>query len=125
MANGPAIAIGIFFLFLAGLGYIYPVGSDGQTIPQFNDMCKSGIGQLGQLFSSDAQENCRIANYMTLGVYGFGIIGVILIIVGAVVPSKRNEYLCKNCNFRTDDRREIEDHCDSKHERGDYYLRKI
>ena len=125
MAKGGAIAAGIVLIIIAGLGYVYPISDQGYTIPQMNDLCKSGVGQLGQLFSTDAQENCRIANYMTLGIYGLGIIGIILIIVGAVVPSKRNEYLCKNCNFRTDDRHEIEDHCDSKHERGDYYSRKI
>lgn len=73
----------------AGFGYIVPINDQGWTIPSANDLCTSGLGQLGQMFSGDAKENCRIVSMMNLGIYGFGFIGIILIIVGSLVPSGR------------------------------------
>jgi len=84
MANGPAIAVGLSLLGLAIIGYVIPLNEDGFTIPQANNLCESGIGQIGQLFSKDAQENCLIFNYIFLGINGLGLIGIILIIIGIV-----------------------------------------
>jgi len=63
MANGAAIGIGIFFLIIAGVGFVYPV-SDGYTIVQVDDICKSGLGQLGQLFSASGQQGCQQVKLM-------------------------------------------------------------
>jgi len=89
------VAGGIILFILAGIGYVYPIADNGMTIPQINDLCASGLGQLGQLFSGDAQKICREYGYVMYGIYGFGLIGIILIIVGAVVPgeSRVTEYV--------------------------------
>ncbi len=92
MANGPAIAIGIFLLFLAGLGFIYPVNDSGHTIVQADELCSSDLGQLAQFFvGRSAQESCQQIKLMSYGVYGFGLIGIILVIVGAVVSGGQKE----------------------------------
>jgi len=92
MANGPAIAIGIFLLFLAGLGFVYPVNDSGYTIVQADELCSSGLGQLAQFFGgSSTQESCQQIKLMSYGVYGFGLIGIILVIVGAAVSSGTKE----------------------------------
>ena len=91
MANGGAVAGGVIMLIIAVLGYVFPITDTGYTIPQINDICTSGLGQIGQLFSGDAQKVCREYGYLTFGIYGFGLIGLILIIVGAAVSSSRKE----------------------------------
>ena len=90
MANGAAIGIGIFFLIIAGVGFVYPV-SDGYTIVQVDDICKSGLGQLGQLFSASGQQGCQQVKLMSYGVYGSGLIGIILLITGSVSSRGQKE----------------------------------
>ena len=87
MANGGAIGVGLFFLMLAVIGLIVPVTDDGKTTLQSNNMCESGWGQFGQFFSGDLQDACLVLSYLTLGIYASALIGIILIIIGAVVPS--------------------------------------
>ncbi len=92
MANGPAIAIGIFLLFLAGLGFVYPVNDSGYTIVQADELCSSGLGQLAQFFGGrSTQESCQQVKLMSYGVYGFGLIGIILIIAGSVASRGQKE----------------------------------
>jgi len=91
MANGVAIGIGVFFLIIAGLGFVYPIGSQGQTIVQADDMCKSGMGQLSQFFSGSSQQACSQIKLMSYGVYGFGLIGIILLIAGSVASRNQKE----------------------------------
>ena len=97
MARVEIIGIGIILLTIAVAGYVTPVGSEGHTIPQLNDVCGTGLGQFGQLFSAEITENCREFSLLTLGIYGAGIIGIILIIVGAAVSGgrKESEYISK------------------------------
>ena len=83
MARPDVTGVGIFLLIIAGAGYLAPVGSEGHTIPQLSDICNTGLGQLGQMFSADITKNCREFGLLTLGIYGLGLIGIILIIVGA------------------------------------------
>ena len=85
------VAGGIILFFIAGIGYVYPIADNGMTVPQITDLCASGLGQLGQMFSGDVQKICREYGYLMYGIYGFGLIGIILIIVGAVVPGERRE----------------------------------
>ena len=103
MANRGALAAGIVLFILAAIGFIYPINEIGHSAIQLNDLCQSGFGQIGQFFSRDAQENCRILNYVSLGIYGFGIVGLVLIIVGSVVPSSKKEktMTCPYCNYVT------------------------
>ena len=88
MANGGAILAGIILFVIAFLGYTYPITDNGYTIPQYDQLCDSGTGQIGKLFSRGVQQDCSLANTLTLGIYGFGLIGLILFIVGLVVPKR-------------------------------------
>ena len=92
MANGPAIAVGIVLLFFAGLGFAYPVNDRGYTIVQSDELCSSSLGQFAQFFGDrSAQESCQQIKLLAYGVYGFGLIGIILVIAGAVVSGGQKE----------------------------------
>ena len=92
MASGPAIAFGILFLVLAGLGFLYPVNDLGYTIIQSDELCSSGLGQLAQFFGGKSTlEACQQIKLVAYGVYGLGLLGIILVIVGAVVSSGQKE----------------------------------
>ena len=91
---------GILFLFLAIIGYIFPIaGEEGYSIPQVAALCNSGMGQLGQAYSGEAVKTCSDYNGLLMGVYGSGVLGVILMIVGAVMSGKKED----------DSEREVED----------------
>ena len=91
MANVVAIGIGVFFLIIAGLGFVYPVSDQGYTIVQVDEICKSGMGQLAQFFSGSSQQSCQQIKLISYGVYGFGLIGIILIIAGSVASRGQKE----------------------------------
>ena len=96
---------GIILLTIAGIGYVYAgATTTGLTIPQVVDLCNTGMGQLGQAFSGDAMKICREYGMLNNGIYGFGIIGLILIIVGAVVPEKKQEKIYDVETGRTEER---------------------
>ena len=118
------LAGGIFMIIISVIGLAIPINEIGQTISEVNEACQSGEGGIGEWFGASLHDACSVLNYMTLGIYGLGTIGFILIIVGVVVPSKK-EYVCKNCNYMTDTRKQIKIHCDMSHENGKYYSRNI
>lgn len=117
MAETPLIVLGLFLLGLTALGYLVPVTDNGFTIPGVNNLCQSGLGQLGQLFSGDVQQTCNQYQLMLYGMYGLGIIGIILIIVGAVKPSisKKNVLTCPYCNFVPQSESELVKHKAENH----------
>jgi len=95
MAKGVIIGIGIFFLIIAIIGYIFPFQDTTspdpaatETIPQAVRVCNSEMGELAQSFSAEISKICSDYNVMIMGVYGSGILGIILIVVGAVVSRK-------------------------------------
>lgn len=88
MANLGVILAGLILFGIAFVGYTYPISDNGYTIPQYDQLCDSGVGQLGQLFNRNAQQDCGLANTLLLGIYGIGLIGLILFIVGLVVPKR-------------------------------------
>ena len=79
MAKGGIIGAGIFFLIIAIIGYLVPVTDMGWTVPGVDQLCSSGFGQLGQAFSGDLQQVCSTYKIITLGIYGIGLLGLILI----------------------------------------------
>jgi len=91
MANAQVATLGLILLALGVLGYFIPVPPTPFTIPQVNDACDSGMGQLGQTFSGDLQKICREYGYLMYGVYGSVIIGIILMIIGAVTSGGAKE----------------------------------
>ena len=79
----------------------YPV-DEGNSIPEVSALCTSEMGQLGQAYSPDLVKGCSEFNIMLYGIYGSGLAGVILLIVGVVIPeskSKEKSLTCKYCNF--------------------------
>ena len=83
-----ALITGLILLIIAGAGYVFPIDDQGQTIPQIDNICQNLIEQFGPLIGSDDQNNCRIINYMKLGVETFGLFGIILLIGGLMIPGK-------------------------------------
>jgi len=105
--DGGIIGLGIFILVISIIGYNIPsivTEADPNTtltIPVAVGICNSGMDQLGQAFSAEAVKICSEWNISLYGIYGVGVSGVILMIVGAVVPSKskKEKLTCSYCNF--------------------------
>jgi len=96
MARVGIIAGGTFFLIIAIIGYIFPFQDTtspdpaaAESIPQAVRACNSEMGQLAQSFSAEISKICSDYNVMIMGVYGSALLGLILIVVGSVVPGKK------------------------------------
>jgi len=110
-----ALATGIVLLVIAGIGFVIPV-DEGYSIPNVNDLCSSGMGQLAQMFGSDVQRECQQFKYLTYGIYGLGLTGIVLIIVGAVVSGSKIETLvCPYCNFVAKSENDLLEHKTKNH----------
>jgi len=90
---------GILLIFLGIVGYNTPLSEStmgGQTIsvtiPEAVGICNSGMGQLGQAYSGEAVKTCSEYNMLIYGIYGSGILGIVLIAFGAVMSRKMEEY---------------------------------
>jgi len=107
MANAIALGVGAFLLFNAVVALLVPNSAWNEdsrdtlfgemTLPELLDFCSSGMGQMGQAFSGDMQEGCSLIRTLTYATYGIGLLGLILIIVGAVVPGKPKVMSKMNC----------------------------
>jgi len=122
LGNKIASVIGITLIILAGIGVIYPVSDIGFTIITLNDLCNSDLGQLAQLFermtgSVTIDEKCSEIRYTTYAIFGIGLIGIIIVIIGAIIPSKTKEktLTCPYCNFVALSNTEIEKHKADNH----------
>jgi len=86
------IGVGICFILITMIGYVFPIASEeGYSLPQVVSLCNSEMGQFGQGFSEQIVKECSEYNSFLMGIYGSGVVGLILIIVGAVIPSKSKE----------------------------------
>ena len=111
LANSRALTAGIFFLLLGGAGFLMPNSLWNEnfqdtiyqnlTIPELSDLCNSGLGQLAKMFSSGIQQACTEYKLMSYAIIGSGIIGLILLIIGAVISksSKQKTLTCSYCNY--------------------------
>ena len=96
MARGALIGSGFVLIILAVAGYITPLPftlageTMSSTIPRMVAVCDSGLGQFAQLSPEMAILCSEYKNYM-MGIYGAGLLGIILIIVGAVTGGHTNE----------------------------------
>jgi len=142
VANGWVVALGIFLLIITAIGYFSPVNDQGHTAIMLDELCTSAVGQLALFFGNqDVVQGCQYMKMLTFGIYGFGLIGFILIIVGAVVPSSnqrvvevyhekpqqtRKEWNCEHCDFKSEDEVDLIEHYKGQHadEKGDSYQRK-
>lgn len=82
-------------------------------------MCSSGLVQLGQaldsFFGGDLQNQCTQIKYSVYGIVGIAIIGIVLVIVGAVVPSGEQALICEYCNYATTTKTDLINHKNDKH----------
>jgi len=96
MANTVPITIGFLLIIGAVAGYMIPISvtladtTVNLTIPKVVSFCDSGFGQIGQMLAQVVMVCSEFKNFM-MGIYGAGIGGVILIIVGAILPGKKKE----------------------------------
>jgi len=94
VANSSAIYFGIALVFVAVIGYNIPISitladtTTKLTIPQMVAFCNSGLGQFAQM-SPQFVMVCSEYNNFMIGIYGAGLIGIILVIVGALYPKER------------------------------------
>jgi hypothetical protein len=66
--------------------------------------CGSFIGQLGRTFSDDIAQKCQMTSMMQIGAGIFVVIGLSLLIYGAVAngESKPRQFECKLCSSESD-----------------------
>ena len=89
MARSEIATIGALLLGIAIITYFIPLSftlageNMSATIPDMVAFCDSGLGSLAQL-SPEMVRVCSEHKTFMLGIYGAGLIGIILIIVGAV-----------------------------------------
>jgi hypothetical protein len=90
-ANPVARAGSGVLAIIAGTGILaFGIYDQHHWVPEYH-LCKSGIGQLGQAFNSDASHMCTTPNILgPLAVWAI-VIGVITIIVGGIkmLPDRR------------------------------------
>ena len=98
MARTEVITVGALLLLVAIIGYYFPIPFTlaGETvsnaIPNVVAFCESGIGQFAQL-SPEIVKICSEFNTLMLGIYGSGLLGIILIIVGAAKGDSKEKIL--------------------------------
>jgi len=79
-------------LFFAGclifaigiIAYLYPISEYG-SVSDLHEMCTSGLGQIGKIFSGDVREYCLTIKNMLIVTYALLGIGIILVIIGSVL----------------------------------------
>ena len=113
MARSEVATIGALLLIAGVIGYFIPMSvtmadtTVNLTIPQVVAFCDSGLGSLAQL-SPQVVMVCSQYNTFMFGIYGAGLIGIILIIVGAVTGGTK-ELIYNVDTGKTDYRSEEED----------------
>jgi hypothetical protein len=115
MTRSGIVVTGIILFIFGVLGRITPV-YNGRTIIEISDLCKSGLGQVGQFFSTQIQQNCEIASDLADLVYALIGIGIILIIIGSVLKShKKSAFICGYCDYVTDIEADLYNHYEAIH----------
>jgi len=93
VARGGIIGLGIFLFFIAAIAYFWQLDS-GYTYPLIHEVCISDLGQLAQYWfggDEDTRKVCNHVKMVTYAIYGTGLIGIILIIVGSVKQGKKED----------------------------------
>jgi len=108
------VGIGIVLVVLFVAGFTVPFTSTGFSIIQVNDVCKSDLGQLGQLFGGDLLKICQDFQLIAFAIYGAGIVGIVLIIVGFIISVKKKT-VCSYCNFVGKTENDLLEHMGNNH----------
>jgi len=82
---------GILLVIIGLVAFFYPITTTGFTAPQAHEFCTTDWVQFGLMFDKegDLRQLCNNFSIMTTAIYGFGIVGIIVIIVGAVKKPKK------------------------------------
>jgi len=92
VTNWVLLIVGFILIIFAGISYVYPAFPTGLTWTMANDICNGGFGDLIKAFGGvESRQLCNMASMITMAIYGASIIGIILIIVGMVVPKKKEK----------------------------------
>ena len=96
MARVGVLSVGIVLLAAGAAGYIAPVTATGFTIPQVYDLCQSDMAQFAQSLemfvgSQEITKICMDFKNYAFAVYGSGVVGIILVIVGAVTSGAKQD----------------------------------
>lgn len=114
MTKEGIIIIGALLLVFGFLGHVVPYGEFG-SVTDIDELCSSLLGQVGQSMNAQARENCQVVSILSKIVYSMMGIGVVLIIIGAVMPSKkRSLFLCGECDQAFSTEAELYNHGKSK-----------
>jgi len=96
MARGGLVGFGVVLIVIAVIGYVIPVNdvtTEGLpitiTIPNAVGICNSDVGQVSQVINSEVAQSCSMYSLMIMGIYGSGILGIVLIAVGAATGGKK------------------------------------
>jgi hypothetical protein len=87
--HGPVRTLASAGGLLAAVGVLLAIiPLDHGTIPQWNGLCNSGLGQLGQLLDTSARQDCGavgLADHAIGWLIGFGTVGLAAALVLAVI----------------------------------------
>ena len=92
MAKSEVITGGGVLLFIAIVVYFLPINDHGHTAFQDDEICSSGgANQMAMTYGiTNIIQECQLAKLITFGIYGLGLIGIILVAVGLVVSGKKD-----------------------------------
>ena len=91
MARWAILEIGVIFLIIGFVLYIIPVGDFGGNAFQVKVLCDTDLFQLGQLFDAEIGQLCSSVNLMVIATYASAIIGIVLVLVGIVIPKSSDK----------------------------------
>jgi len=80
-------------MFIAVVVYFWQFPPTGWTISAVHALCSWDLMQLGLAFPENAniRQFCSLIGMANFGIYGAGLGGIILVIVGAVKPGKKKD----------------------------------
>ncbi len=110
MARGGIIGGGIILMVLGAGGTIF-------ALPFVEQTACSGQGLFGSLaqLNERNQEVCAENRMYLWGAVALGIVGIGLLVGGAVMPSKKRTWICEFCNYATSTEAEMINHKNQKH----------
>ena len=80
------LGIGTALILIAFVLYITHQLPTGQFAFQVNALCETDLIQLGQLYNAETSQLCVNVSLVIFGIYASAILGIILVIVGVVIP---------------------------------------
>jgi hypothetical protein len=114
MARHGIIRIGALVLLSGFILYFYPINNFGSA-PNIQGFCQTSMGLLVHVFSQGVREGCDQINIVVDGIYGLIGMGLILVVVGSVIPKRKSVYSCGYCNYVTSTESDFQEHYERTH----------